>query len=270
MLVARLERGEYLAGLHAADLHAIDRDAGRVGTWRRRLRYLGCAATARDKNEHEDHDKPQIHQRLRYNIVVIADSRGIMSFCRGSLPSRVVLVVIVTAGLAAGCSRSATQDRGYITGEGVIEEIRVADRVPMPRIAGDTLDGGHFDSRDYAGKVLVINVWGSWCPPCRKEAPGLRKVSNEFRSKGVQFVGIDVRDDDASARAFERKFGITYPSITTADSSQALLAFGSILPRNAIPSTVVVDRKGRVAARVVGRTTYITLRDLVQATLGEK
>lgn len=158
---------------------------------------------------------------------------------------------------------------GYITGEGVVEQIAVADRVAMPPLQGGTLDGGTFDSRDYAGKVLVVNVWGSWCPPCRKEAPGLRQVWEETRSQGVQFVGVDVRDNDAAALAFERSYKITYPSITTADSGPALLALGSILPRNAIPSTVIVDRDGMVAARVVGRTTYTTLSDLVDDVLAE-
>ncbi|WP_248581857.1 TlpA disulfide reductase family protein [Nocardioides sp. InS609-2] len=158
---------------------------------------------------------------------------------------------------------------GYITGEGVVEQIPVADRVPLPTLQGATLDGGSFDSRDHAGTLLVVNVWGSWCPPCRKEAPGLRRGWEETRNQGVQFVGIDVRDNDAAAIAYERRFKITYPSITTADSGPALLALGSILPANAIPSTVVVDRDGKVAARVIGGTTYLTLRDLVDDVLAE-
>jgi hypothetical protein len=85
----------------------------------------------------------------------------------------------------------------------------------------------------------------------------------------VQFVGIDVRDNVAAAVAFERRFKITYPSITAADSGPAILAFGSTLPLDAVPSTLVVDRNGRVAARVVGPTTYVTLRDLVESVESE-
>lgn len=184
--------------------------------------------------------------------------------------TRRLVVVAVLALVSSACSGAGKDGGpGYITGEGVVEQIAISDRVPMPPLQGDTLDGGTFDSRDYDGKVLVVNVWGSWCPPCRAEAPGLRQVWQETRSQGVQFVGIDVRDNDAAALAFERSFKITYPSITTADSAPALLALGSILPRNAIPSTVLVDREGNVAARVVGRTTYTTLRDLVDDVLTE-
>ena len=184
--------------------------------------------------------------------------------------SRLMAVTALVALVAAcsGDSRSA-EELGYIEGEGIIEQVAVADRVEMPHFEGSTLDDGYFDSDDHAGKVLVVNVWGSWCPPCREEAPGLRRVSEEARDRGVQFIGIDVRDNDGAARAFERKYKITYPSIRTADSAAAMLAFSSILPRNAIPSTVIVDREGRVAARVIGKTTYVTLRDLVDDVLAE-
>ena len=170
---------------------------------------------------------------------------------------------------ACGGGTAATPGRGYISGDGVIEQIADADRLTLPPITGGLLDGGHYDSRNHRGKVVVYNVWGSWCPPCREEAPVLRRVWNETRDKGVQFVGLNVKDNDTAARAFERRFKITYPSITTADSGEALLAFGPSLPRSAIPSTIVVDRHGRVAARVIGPTTHGTLTSLVAQTLAE-
>jgi thiol-disulfide isomerase/thioredoxin len=186
---------------------------------------------------------------------------------------RIVATVatLIAALLMSACGGTSLEagERGYITGLGVVDPVAVVDRVELPTIEGGTLDGDSFDSRNYLGKVLVINVWGSWCPPCREEAPALRKVSEETRDQDVQFVGIDVRDNDAAALAFERRYKITYPSITTADSGPAMLAFGSVLPRNAIPSTLVVDRRGRVAARVIGRTTYVTLRELVTEALAE-
>ncbi len=183
-----------------------------------------------------------------------------------------LVMVASVASLASACGASAgpSQDRGYVEGVGVVEQIKLGDRVMVPPVKGRTLDGGHFESRDYLGNVLVINVWGSWCAPCRAEAPVLRRVSMETKKQGVQFVGIDVRDNDAAAIAFERRYKITYPSITTADAGQAILAFGSMLPRNAIPSTLVVDREGRVAARVVGRTTYVTLHTLVADAVTER
>ncbi len=130
-------------------------------------------------------------------------------------------VLLVLLGLvAAGCGASSTsQGLGYITADGVVEQIEVADRREMPPFEGDTLDGGHFDTDEHARAVLVINVWGSWCPPCREEAPALQRVWEETRDRGVQFIGLNIRDNDAAAVAFEREFGITYPSITTADSA---------------------------------------------------
>ena len=185
-------------------------------------------------------------------------------------PPRLVLAMALILAMSA-CSGDPQSDGdpGYVEGEGVVDQVDVADRVEMPHFEGGTLDGDVLDTRDHAGKVLVVNVWGSWCPPCREEAPGLRRVWEETRDKGVQFIGIDIRDNDAAALAFERNYKITYPSIRTADSAQAMLTFSSILPRNAIPSTLVVDRDGRVAARVIGRTTYLTLRGLVDDVLAE-
>lgn len=185
---------------------------------------------------------------------------------------QILVTALVVAALTTGCSSDsslATGDKGYIEGQGVVDQVDPADRVDLPVIAGGTLDGGQFDSRDHLGRVLVINVWGSWCPPCRAEAPALRQAWEANQQKGVQFVGIDVRDNDAAARAFERSYKITYPSISSEESGPAILALGAIIPRNAVPSTVVVDQDGRVAARVIGRTTYLTLEELIEATLAE-
>lgn len=141
--------------------------------------------------------------------------------------------------------------------------------MPLPPVTGALLQGGEFDSAEYPDTVLVYNAWGSWCAPCRAEAPALQEVWEQTRDRGVQFVGVNVKDNDAAARAFEREFGITYPSITTADSGAVLLAFLSNLPPSAIPSTLIVDRDGRVAARIVGATTYTKLRRLVEEVLAE-
>jgi thiol-disulfide isomerase/thioredoxin len=182
-----------------------------------------------------------------------------------------VLLVVVSL-LVAACSDggSAAEQRGYVSGDGVIEQIPAAERTELPAITGRLLDGGSYDSREHRGEVVVYNVWGSWCVPCREEAPILRRVSNETAERGVRFVGINVRDNDASARAFERRYKITYPSIVTADSGEALLAFGSKLPPNAVPSTMIVDRQGRLAARIIGKTSYGTLTALIQDILAER
>jgi len=182
-------------------------------------------------------------------------------------PVIVVLAVVAIGAWALVRSTSDSQTGGF--GNGIIEQLPPGERTELPRITARLLDGEEFDSRDVAGKVVVYNVWGSWCGPCRKEAPALRRVWEETRRQGVRFVGIDVKDNDTSAIAFEREFGITYPSIRTGDSASALLAFGSALA-SAVPSTVVVDRQGRAAARVVGPTTYATLNALVGDVLAEQ
>lgn len=179
--------------------------------------------------------------------------------------ARRVAVVTAAALVVAGCSggAAAQSDPGYVTGPGVVTRTPVEERVALPRVTGALLQGGEFDSAEYPDTVLVYNVWGSWCAPCRAEAPALQEVWEQTRDRGVQFVGVNVKDSDAAARAFEREFGITYPSITTADYGAVLLAFRASLPPSAIPSTLVVDRDGRVAARIVGATTYTKLRRLV-------
>lgn len=184
--------------------------------------------------------------------------------------SSVLLLISVAVLSACGGGTSTASDRRTTGGDGVATRIAPADRQVLPPVSGGLLGGDKYDSRKNVGKVVVYNVWGSWCAPCRSEAPGLRRVWNETRDQGVAFVGINVKDNDGAARAFERTFDVTYPSITTADSGKALLAFGGALPRRAVPSTVVVDRKGRVAARVLGATTYSTLKSLVEGILTEK
>jgi thiol-disulfide isomerase/thioredoxin len=190
-------------------------------------------------------------------------------------PSRLVALptlLLMTTLVLSGCSAdsSATSGQGYVSGDSVIKQVPISERRELPPITGELLDGGTYDSRQHLGRVVVYNLWGSWCAPCREEAPILRGVWNETSDTGVQFVGINVRDNNAAARAFERRYKITYPSITTADSGEALLAFGPELPASAVPSTVIVDRQGRIAARIIGATTRGTLSALVEETLAEE
>ena len=139
-----------------------------------------------------------------------------------------------------------------------VTQIAPADRTELPTVTGTSLDGEPLSTTDFRGQVVVVNVWGSWCAPCRSEAPALQAASEKTKGK-AQFVGITTRDNDpAQARAFVRAFGITYPSIYDPKGS-ALLAFAGTLPPSAIPSTLVLDTEGRVAVRVLGEISELTL-----------
>ena len=139
-------------------------------------------------------------------------------------------------------------------------------RTAEPKLEGTTLDGEPFVLSDLTGKIVVINVWGSWCGPCRAETPDLVRLSHQFADKGVRFVGINTRDNPAAARTFERTFKVPYPSVED-QGGRLLLNFRYIIPTAVVPSSVVIDRDGKVAARVIGRVTYTTLKGLLEDEL---
>ena len=176
-----------------------------------------------------------------------------------------LLAAIGALVLIAGCSGTGNRGTtdGFVSGDGSITTVDVADRKDAPVLEGENLDGSPLSSADYAGKTLVVNVWGPWCPPCRAEAPALQTVSEEYADKDVQFIGILARTDDpASAISFNREKGVTYPSF--ADQGGKLeLGFKDSLPSLAIPTTWIIDSEGRVAARVLSKVTASTLANLI-------
>ena len=183
--------------------------------------------------------------------------------------SRIGAAIAAALLALTGCATPSAGTGGFVTGDGSITVIDPGQRRPAPQITGTTLDGEEWDSATAAGTVVVYNVWGSWCQPCRAEAPALQAVAEATADRAV-FVGLNTRDlDPAAPRAFVRAFGITFPSIFDPDGS-LLLAFAGDLPPSAIPSTLVVDAQGRVAARVVGTTTEATLLGLVDDIAGGK
>lgn len=184
-----------------------------------------------------------------------------------------VVVALVGAALVlTGCSGSTASgasgsDTGFVSGDGTLTVLPVADRKAAPQISGSTLDGSTFDLADQRGNVVVLNVWGSWCGPCRAEAPKLQRASAALADQGVRFVGLNTRDKPEPAKAFIKRFGLTFPNLSDPDG-RLQLGFRGTLPPAAIPSTLVIDREGRVAARIIGPLeAQSTLQALVQQVL---
>jgi len=171
---------------------------------------------------------------------------------------------MAAAALTSGCTTSggsSTGSKGYITGDGVVTTIAAKDRQDAPELRGERLGGGDdIALDDYAGSVVVINVWASWCSPCRAEAADLVQVADDRPE--VEFLGLDVRDQESAAKAFVRENGVPYPSLVSQDGS-LMLEFYGLLNLASIPSTIVIDAEGRIAALVLGQVDAGTLRGLV-------
>ena len=168
--------------------------------------------------------------------------------------------------LVAGCGGPATNGTkgGYVSASGnKVVQIAPADRKKAPVISGKDLEGKPISTADWAGKTIVINLWGSWCPPCRKESPALDAVARATKAKGVEFLGLAVREDAETTLAFDRKHDISYPSISDTSGAQ-VLGFAKSLPSAAIPTTWIIDSKGRVAARILDVATEATLTGLIE------
>jgi thiol-disulfide isomerase/thioredoxin len=198
-------------------------------------------------------------------------SAGRSGLLRGTL----AVVLVLLAAWWAGWLPNTALTQSVESGTGGVSQAAVgltlydpSERQQLPDIRGTTLDGRSLSVADLKGRVVVINVWGSWCSPCRQEAPILARVARETQSAGVRFVGIDVRDNVAAAKAFTTKSHIPYPSLFDASQS-LLLAFSGIVPVSAVPSTVIVDQQGAVAARFIGKVDYISLTGVITDLLAE-
>jgi thiol-disulfide isomerase/thioredoxin len=178
---------------------------------------------------------------------------------------RLVVLLVASSLLLTGCSSggvSTANQNAFVSGDGVAIYVKPADRKPAPAISGATLNSGTITLAP--GKVSVLNIWASWCSPCRAEAPLLSDFSTRYQSQGVQFAGILTRDNPSSALQFIKRFKITYP-IFTDDS--VLAKFRNSLVPNAIPTTLVIDSRGYVAARVSGEVTVALLTNLLTKVL---
>jgi thiol-disulfide isomerase/thioredoxin len=180
-----------------------------------------------------------------------------------------MLAATACSGGAIGSNTVGTSGPNYVASSYSSKYFAPGSRPLAPVVTGTTLDGKKFSLAAEHGRTVVINFWGSWCADCRKEAPDLAALARRFAAKGVDFVGDDVHDYPAAAQAFEQTFNVGYPSLNDS-GSQVALAFHSTVPLSAIPSTLVIDSSGRIAARVVGETSYNELRQLIQAVLAGK
>ncbi|MCU1542445.1 MAG: alkyl hydroperoxide reductase [Microbacteriaceae bacterium] len=174
-----------------------------------------------------------------------------------ALSAAAALVALAT--LLSGCASDPLAEqyadgttKNYISGEGTISEIKPADRGEPIAFEGETDAGDTVTSADFAGEVLVLNFWYAGCPPCRVEAPDLEKVNQSFAGDKVSFLGVNVRDQAAQSLSFAKTLGVTYPSVMDADEGNLLLAFSGTVAPNAVPTTLVIDKEGRVAARILG------------------
>ncbi|MFE0249403.1 TlpA family protein disulfide reductase [Streptomyces sp. NPDC059010] len=196
-----------------------------------------------------------------------------------SARSRVAVLAITSAAVAAltlsACSSGGMSggggDTNFVPGSNGIDTAVQGKRSAAPALSGETIDGKQLDTADYKGKILVINVWGSWCPPCRAEAKNFQTVYDDVKGQGVEFVGINTRDTSTTpAKAFEKEFGVTYPSLYDPTGKQMLRFGKGTLNPQAIPSTLVIDRKGKIAARALTPLSEETLRSMIKPVLAEK
>ncbi|MEO7351365.1 MAG: TlpA disulfide reductase family protein [Marmoricola sp.] len=174
----------------------------------------------------------------------------------------VLLLGAVTSACASGAS---TGDKGYVDGQGIINRLPVEERKTPGEVSGTLLDGTDLSLEAYAGKVVVLNVWGSWCADCRQEARALAGAARELAKDDVEFVGVNTKDSSPEqGLAFERRYDVPYPSFYDPSGRTLLAFYGTLIP-SAIPSTVVLDAKGRVAASILGKIpSQQTLVDLVR------
>ena len=194
---------------------------------------------------------------------------------RAAVVATLVVVGLMGSGCATESDALAEQYRAgtgqnYISGDGALTVVAPESRTSAVVFEGSLDVGGTFSSEDFAGSVMVVNFWYAGCPPCRLEAPDLEALHQEFRDQGVVFIGVNILDQAPTALAFADEFGVSYPSIMDTNDGSVRLAFAGQVAPNPVPTTVVLDQEGRVAARISGLLTEPdVLAELIQDVQGE-
>ncbi|WP_308808256.1 TlpA family protein disulfide reductase [Isoptericola cucumis] len=183
------------------------------------------------------------------------------------------LAALVAAPLLAACGpeESGAGDvvgQGFVSGDGSVKQWDPADREDPVTVEGTAFEGDEVSTADWLGDVVVVNTWYAGCAPCRAEAPELVDLANEREADGVRVLGINTEDEAGAAEAFQRTFEVPYPSIEDR-SGQVVAGLSGVVPLQAVPSTVVLDAEGRVAARVIGQADGSTLEAIVDELLAE-
>jgi thiol-disulfide isomerase/thioredoxin len=185
-------------------------------------------------------------------------------FLAAAVLAGLVLVLVLVTGWAGGGNSGVS----YVGSGDSAVLYAAGHRALAPDFSSTTLTGTPVHFSSYRGKVVVVNFWGSWCPPCRAEAPTLAVVAEQYQPAGVTFLGVDERDTTANAEAFARNFGITYPSVN--DPSQEIaLDFTAVVPLEGTPTTLVIDRTGHIAGAVFGTATYPDLTAILAKVTGK-
>ena len=194
---------------------------------------------------------------------------------RAAKAAGILALGLVLGACSSGADSLAAQYRSgsgqnYISGDGAITILAPDSRGEPVAFEGDLDTGGFFSSTDIAGDVAIVNFWYAGCPPCRIEAADLEAIYQEYRDQGVSFIGVNILDQAPTALAFADEFGVTYPSIMDANTGSVRLAFSGTVAPNAVPTTLVVDKRGRVASRISGVLSEPNiLREMIEDALAE-
>jgi thiol-disulfide isomerase/thioredoxin len=176
----------------------------------------------------------------------------------------ILAVAALTGLLLSACSGGSGLTPPGDSSGNTVERIAPADRGAPLTVSGTTLDGAALSTASYRGKVVVLNYWGSWCPPCVKETPDLKAAWEQLQTKGVKFLGLDALEGAQTGAAYMNTKGLTYPSLQW-DGGKFLLQLKGKAP--APPVTIVLDQQGRLAARVLAPVSTSTLVGLVDDVL---